>query len=58
MSPLSSDANREILQTSTPEESEQSAPIETAVLEGASGGSLPKIPRPETTATPKVNRSS
>ena len=58
MSPKSSDANREILQTSTLEESEQAAPIETAVFEGATGGSLPKIPQPETTATPKVNRSS
>jgi hypothetical protein len=58
MSPMLSDANREIRQNSTPEESEQAAPIETPVLEGATGGSLPKIPRPETTATPRVNRSS
>ena len=60
MSPMSSNANREILQTNTPEESEQAAPTETAVLEGegATGWSLPKIPQTETTATPKVNRSS
>jgi hypothetical protein len=53
-----SDAHREILQDSTPEESEHPAPVQTAVLEGATSRSLPKIPRPDTTATPKVNRSS
>jgi len=58
MSAMSSDANREILQTSTPEKSEQPAPIETPVFEGATGVSLPNIPRQQTTATPKVNRSS
>jgi len=57
MSPMS-DAHREILQDSTPEESEQPAPVQAAGLKGATSRSLAEIPRPDTTATPKVNRSS
>ncbi|MDQ1453100.1 MAG: hypothetical protein QOK38_2966 [Acidobacteriaceae bacterium] len=49
-----SDADRKILQNSTPEESEQPSPIQTTDLEDVASGSGPNIPRPESTPTMKV----
>jgi hypothetical protein len=50
--PLNPD--REILQNSTPEETKQPAPIQTADLEEPAGGIMSQIPRPLNTPRLKV----
>jgi hypothetical protein len=47
------EANPEIPQSNTPEESEQTSPIETAEVEAA-GERVPTFPRVQTTPTMKV----
>jgi hypothetical protein len=54
MNRLPLEANREILQNSTPEEPEQPAAIQTADLEVPAGGSMSKISQPMGTPRLKV----
>jgi hypothetical protein len=52
------DANQEIPQNTTSEETEQPSPIEAAALEEAAGRNMPRMPRVEGTPIMKVNSSS